>query len=298
MSDLGNGYASYDLHLHTYWSYDALAHPERYFARAQSLGVSCIAITDHHVLDSLEEVQRIARAYPNVRAIPAAELSVTTSIGAVDLLCYGFSRPFSDKLRALLDAYHAWQRAAGEAWCAGMQALGYDYTPAHRLELLRSYRPLKAMAVQGETHVRNEIQRQYFFNRGFIATAGAYAALGERLRERVPFPPYPRVEDVVPVVKRAGAVVAIAHPYRYFDGYNLSRMDALREECGLDGIECAHPSVPPEYAQRYRAYCERHGLFSVGGSDCHQEAGLERAFARHGGADAWLDEFLDRLKEQ
>ena len=82
----------YDLHLHTYWSYDATTHPENYFKRARELGVRCLAVADHHILDSLEEVLEIAQDYPDVRTIPAAELSVTTSLGAVDLLCYGFSR--------------------------------------------------------------------------------------------------------------------------------------------------------------------------------------------------------------
>ncbi len=289
--------AEYDLHLHTYWSYDATASPERYFWRAQALGVRCIAITDHHVLDSLEEVLRTARDYPDVRAIPAAELTVTTSIGSVDLLCYGFSHQVSGELQRVLDAYHAWQRAAGGAWCRGMQALGYEYTDAHRVALLESYRPRKAIALQGHTHVKNEVQRRYFVERGFIAAESEYAALLERIRKRVPFPPYPSAAEVVPVVKRAGVLVAIAHPYGYFRGYDLTVMDALRDECGLDGIECAHRSVPPEYKRLYRAYCERHGLVSVGGSDCHAEAEIEDALAAHGGADEWLDEFLERLAE-
>jgi predicted metal-dependent phosphoesterase TrpH len=259
--------------------------------------VRCIAITDHHVLDSLEEVQSTARDYPDVRAIPAAELTVTTSIGSVDLLCYGLSPNVNGELKRVLDAYHTWQRAAGEAWCRGMQALGYEYTDAHRVALLGSYRPRKAIALQGYTHVKNQVQRRYFLQRGFISKASEYARLLERVRDRTAFPPYPSAEEVVPVVKRAGALLAIAHPYGYFRGYDLSVMDALRDECSLDGIECAHPSVSPEYGRLYRAYCDRHGLVSVGGSDCHADAEIEDALAAHGGAEEWLDEFLGRLAE-
>ena len=299
MNDLANGHASYDLHLHTHWSYDATAHPQSYFDRARALGMRCIAITDHHVLDSLPEVLSLAEGCPEVRVIPAAELSVTTSIGTVDLLCYGFpiqaSGEVSPEVRDLMEVYHAWQRAAGEAWCEGMHALSFEYTNAQRRALLESYRPAKAIQAQGYTHVKNQVQRRYFLERAFIASEGEYPALADRLRDRVSFPPYPSVGDVVPVVQRAGVLVAIAHPYRYFAGHDLARMDALCDECGLDGIECAHPSVPPEYARLYRAYCERHGLFSVGGSDCHVDAEVEHAFALHGGADEWLDEFLERL---
>jgi predicted metal-dependent phosphoesterase TrpH len=292
-----NRYASYDLHLHTYWSYDATTDPERYFQRARSLGMRVIAITDHHVLDSLDEVSRIAANYPDVRAIPSAELTVTTSIGSVDLLCYGFCRPLAGELEDVLGVYHEWQRAAGKAWCRGMQALGYEYTDAQRVALLHSYRPPKAIQVQGHTHVKNQVQRSYFAQRGFIAAPDEYPALVDRFREHVPFPPYPSVERVIPVVRRAGVRVAIAHPYRYFGGYDLARMDALCDECGLDGIECAHPSVPLEYTRLYRAYCVRKGLFSVGGSDCHAEAEIQELLGHHIGEDAWLDEFLESLSK-
>jgi predicted metal-dependent phosphoesterase TrpH len=298
VSDLKDGHASYDLHLHTHWSYDATAHPRTYFEQARVLGVRCIAITDHHVLDSLPEVLRIAEGYPDLQIIPAAELSVTTSIGAVDLLCYGFPVDFSNGMCDLMDVYHTWQRAAGEAWCHGMQSLGFDYTNAHRRALLESYRPGKTIEVQGCTHVKNQVQRRYFLERGFIAAEDEYTGLVDRFRDLGPFPPYPRVEDVVPAVKRAGVLVAIAHPYGYFAGCDLFRMDALCAECGLDGIECAHSSVPIEYTRLYRTYCERRGLFSVGGSDCHADAEVERAFAVHRGADEWLDELLKRLQDR
>ncbi|HIC69889.1 MAG TPA: PHP domain-containing protein [Candidatus Latescibacteria bacterium] len=44
--------AHYDLHLHSFCSYDATARVEDHFKRTRELGVRCIAITDHHVLDA------------------------------------------------------------------------------------------------------------------------------------------------------------------------------------------------------------------------------------------------------
>jgi predicted metal-dependent phosphoesterase TrpH len=246
----------------------------------------------------LDEVQRIAEGYPDVRAIPSAELTVTTSIGSVDLVCYGFPRHISAALQGILDVYHEWQRAAGAAWCKGMQALGLDYTDAQRVALLHSYRPPKAIDVQGHTHVKNQVQRSYFVERGFIEGEDEYSGLVDRFRERVAFPPYPSVDRVIPIVRQAGVRIAIAHPYRYFCGHDVDRMDALCEECGLDGIECAHPSVPREYTRLYREYCVQHGLFSVGGSDCHSDSEVKGLFGRHLGEDAWLDELLDRLDDR
>ena len=284
--------ASYDLHLHTFWSYDATAHIENHFKRARELGVCCIAITEHHVLDSLADVLECAKDYPKVKTIPSAELTVTTSIGSVDLLCYGFPLEFPPELQKLLDNYHAWQQAAGAARSSALQALGHPFSDADRLELLETYRPSHVTTVQGNTHVKNQVLRDYCVDRGFIANAEDYTELMARAHARVPVPHYPRVEDVVPVVKGVGVKVAIAHPHGYFKSGDRARMDVLRQECQLDGIECGHRSVPPEFRSIYREYCVEHGLFSVGGSDAHSDEDIQKFFADHGGADEWLDEFL------
>lgn len=298
MSEAEPDYAPYDLHLHTYWSYDASAKLENHFERAVATGVRCLAITDHHILDSLPDVVAASAKYPNVCVIPSAELTVTTSIGAVDLLCYGFPVDIPTSLRRVLDAYHGWQQETGAAICAGMQALGHDYTDAHRGELLKSYRPQPTLNVQGYTHVSNGVQRDYFVERGFIEKADQYRAVLQRAREQVSTPLYPGVDFVIPAVKELGVVVAIAHPHGYFAQADPGRMDTLRQECMLDGIECAHKSVPAQFRSIYRAYCVEHGLFSTGGSDSHTDADIDRRFARHGGEDAWLEEFLARVEER
>ena len=229
----------YDLHLHTYWSYDALAQPEGHFTRARELDVECFAITDHHVLDSLPEVLEIAQGYPGIRIVPSAELTMTTSIGSVDLLCYGFPRELPRSMVQALDAYHDWQRAFGSAISAGLQALGYGFSDADRLELLKSYRPSKTIELQGNTHVKGGVIQRYCVERGFIDRTDDYGELMARAGAVTRFPPYPHVKDVMPAVKEAGALVAIAHPFGYFKEDNVERMDALRVECSLDGIECA-----------------------------------------------------------
>ena len=284
--------AKYDLHLHTFWSYDATAHIENHFKRARELGVRCISITEHHVLDSMADVLECAKDYPEVKSIPSAELSVTTSIGAVDLLCYGFPLELTGELQGLLENYHAWLQAAGSARSKALQALGHKFSDTDRMELLETYRPPQAIAVQGNTHLKNNLLRKYCVDRGFISNPEDYTDLIARAHEQVPFPPYPRVEDVVPVVKGVGARVAIAHPHGYFKSDDRARMDALRQECQLDGIECAHRRIPPEFTPIYREYCVEHGLFSVGGSDSHSDEDIQESFAGHGGGDVWLDEFL------
>lgn len=287
--------ASYDLHLHTCWSYDAMVTAEELFAAAGSAGVRRIAITDHHVMDGLPEAIEVAARYPGVVLVLGAELTVTASIGAVDMVCLGFTPGAIEALAPVRDAYHEWQREYGAALCAGVRALGFDYSDRRREELLESYRPARTLAAQGATHVANKMQRAWFIERGFIATEDEYGPLLAEAGRLVPRPDYPAAEFVLPGVKREGALVAIAHPTRYFQQDNRERMELLREELLLDGVECAHPGVPEGLTPIYRAWCEEHGLVSTGGSDLHWHEDVTAGIGRHIGPDEWWAEVEARL---
>lgn len=293
-----NTTAVYDLHLHTCWSYDGLTAPQDYFERARAMGVRCLAVTEHHHTDSFDELRAVADRFPEVRWIPSAELTARTSLGGIDFLCYDLPLEPEGEWAALLDRLRAWQREVGAAMCRGMQRLGFDYTDAHRAEVLRRYRPERVLSRQGETHVKNGVQAAYFVQRGFIRDVSEYRELRARATEAGESPWSGLTgEKLGRAVHAVGGRIAIAHPTGYFAGADRRRMDALREECGLDGIECAHPGIPAQLTPVYRAYCRERGLFSTAGSDTHDlpPAGEPSGFARHIAPPEWLDEFLERL---
>ena len=111
----------------------------------------------------------------------------------------------------------------------------------------------------------------------------------------MPTPPYPAAEKVVPAVKAAGGVVAMAHPSSYVTAGDTARLDMLCDELSLDGIECAHPALAADLREFCVDHCRRRGLLMTAGSDCHVEEQLDTLFARHGGDPAWLAALLDRL---
>lgn len=289
------GRTTYDLHLHTCWSYDATMLPEDCFTAAQELRVTTIAVTEHHNFDSQKELTIAAKDYPDIRLIRGAELSVDCSIGSVDLICLGLPKVLPEELDKVMDEYHAWQQNMGKAICAGMQALGHDYTDKHRMSLQMDFKPERVRDRQGITHVQNELQRNYFLERGFITSADEYSLLLQKIQRTSGVPAYPAAEMVVPAVQRAGGLVVIAHPTGYFNRDDEGTMDRLREELSLDGIECGHCANPPELVSVYRAYCEKHGLLSTAGSDIHHASQIESRFGVHLGKEEWLNEILERL---
>ncbi len=290
--------ASFDFHLHTYWSYDAVAPVEMYFQLAQECGVKYIAITEHHQMDSFSEVREAAQKYPDVYYIPGAELTVHSPLGTFDMVCLGLPVLAGAELQAVFDEYHQWQRNYGDAFSDCLTNAGYPYSREDRLKLLQRYRPEKTIQVQGVTHVQNRVQadflieeKKYFPDR---------EALSEVLRSGS-LPPYPEYSRVLPAVKRAGGLVFIAHPTHYFEQNNIARMDALREMLQFDGIECAHDMVTPELTEFYREYCLKHKLLSTAGSDNHSfegtpyRFGATHKFGRHIGQDEWRDAILERV---
>lgn len=287
--------ASYDLHLHTWWSYDAMTTADELLAAAVRAGVRHVAITDHHVVDGLSETIAAAARFPEVEVVRAAELTVTTSIGSVDMVCLGITPAAVPALQPVWDAYHEWQREYGAATSAGVRALGYDYSDEQRQELLASYRPAAALAVQGATHVANKMQREWFIKMGFIESEEEYGPFLRAAAEHVPLPRYPAADFVLPKVKQQGALLVIAHPTGYFQRDSRERMELLREELLLDGVECAHRTVPAELTPLYRAWCEEHDLLSSGGSDLHWHEDVDERIGLHAGADEWWTEIEERL---
>jgi predicted metal-dependent phosphoesterase TrpH len=137
---------------------------------------------------------------------------------------------------------------------------------------------------------------------GFAAGDDEYSRLLRRAFEKVPLPGYPEAEKILPVVRRTGALVLVAHPSNSFRDNEVRRLDELREAIRFDGVECAHDTTPPALTPVYRKYCEERGLVSSAGSDCHADPdnnphgiGVRHEFARHIGEDSWLDELLERL---
>lgn len=299
-------YAQYDLHLHSLWSYDACTPLEYYFSRAKELNLRAFAVTDHHNFDAFEEILETAKLFPGVGFIAGAEMTVKSPVGCFDLVCLGLPRTPPEKLRRIFDAYHALQREWGDSLCRLLQERGHSYTREDRQKLLRTYRPERTFAVQGVTHVRNEIQRDYLIVQHHIKDEKEYGELSWRAMAGDDSYGSIRLlegSDIIDAVHDAGGIVLIAHPAGYFKGRNEARMDEIFEALKLDGIECAHPSVPEENTNFYRAYCRKHRLLSSGGTDCHEDPphaylklspGRDMAF--HAGAPEWLDEILERVR--
>ncbi len=291
-------YASFDFHLHTLWSYDATAPIEGYFELAKKRGVRYLAFTEHHTMDSFREIQTASRNFPEVAYVPGAELTVYSELGSIDIVCLGLPAEPSGGLAHVLDLYHKWQCAYGDAVCRLMTEAGHPYSREDRLMLLRRYRPERTIRFQGITHVQNGVQTDYLVKekKYYDTTDAFYDVLWN-----ASLPHYPSYDAVIPAVQKAGGLVFLAHPTAYIENADRKKLDALRELLNFDGIECSQTIVPPDQTPVYRAYCLEHKLLSTGGTDCHSVEGAAYRFAPkcdlgvHIGKDSWRDAILERV---
>lgn len=77
---------------------------------------------------------------------------------------------------------------------------------------------------------------------------------------------YPDVREVIDLIRSAGGLAVMAHPYVY-DSTDL--MQELVAEDRLDGIEVWHPSNNEERIAFLSAFAQEHNLLMTGGTDFH-----------------------------
>ena len=287
--------ASYDLHLHSEWSWDGQASIATYLDHAEQLGLRCIAIADHDTWNCQEEIPSLAAAHPNILCLPGAELFVMAKSLEnrwLHLLCYGFGGTGGKEMKQLHTRYGEWLSAGGRALVNALQEV-LQLPEEKCVALAEGCSPANVRNVQGITHANDPIVARSLQAHGLETDPQIVKKIVNRMWEGIP--PIPTSAEIVPLLKSAGLRTVLAHPYNLGPPDTLGWLDTLREEFQLDGIECAHPKINPELRGILRKYCLANDLFSTGGSDNHFTDGIANSLGHHGGEETWLDEFLERL---
>jgi predicted metal-dependent phosphoesterase TrpH len=77
---------------------------------------------------------------------------------------------------------------------------------------------------------------------------------------------------VVDAAHQSGAVCLIAHPGHAegFVTYDVEKLDKLRQDIPIDGLEVYQPKHTPDQTAMYLEYTQRHHLLTSAGSDSHK----------------------------
>ena len=241
------------MHLHSTFS-DAGFTPEQLVLIGKSLGYQALVLTDHETDAGCKSFLRHAKRN-EVQSFYGAEFYGKVDGRAVHLTALDYDsedpgiRAFITE-RCRLQA--EWVRACVEKGLERgyIEGITWDDVVYYGGEgawlctdsLFLALRLKKAIPEQGLTFVRQMVMRD--------PEMKALKA------------PQPAAEDVIRVVRKAGGVIALAHPAEGFEGFLGKLVDA-----GLNGIETDHPEVPKERLPLIAEAAETYNLYHCGGTD-------------------------------
>lgn len=241
-----------DLHCHSTAS-DGFLSPQALIAKAASVRLQAIALTDHDTVSGIDAAAAAA-ASGGIEFVPGIELSSNSGSAEIHLLGY-FVDPASQSLADHL------------IWC---QEKRIDRIVQICGKLARAGVPLsvdEVMGFAGTGSVGRPHVAQAMMARGYVTSIGEafhrYIGMGK--------PGYVQRENISPaaaiaVIRNAGGAAVLAHPYA-----TPACLQLLPEliAAGLVGLEAWYGEYDTSSRQHLAGIASRHGLIATGGSDYH-----------------------------
>jgi predicted metal-dependent phosphoesterase TrpH len=242
-----------DLHIHTTAS-DGRFSPEEIVGKAVELGLEVIALADHDSVDGIGPALKAAKKFPQLKIIPAVEVSTDVPDGEVHVLGY-FIDYTSRELAEELARFRNSRERRAQKMVVKLADLGVHI----------DWRRVQEIA--GDGSMARPHVAQAMLEKGYITSIreafDKYIARdGPAYVEREKLTP---VEAVALIVRTNGLPV-MAHPFTVPDPEALiSEMEAA----GLAGIEAYYNGYTADEISRLVSLADRHGLLTTGGSDYH-----------------------------
>ena len=268
-----------DLHTHSSVS-DGTDSPAELVAKAAAAGLDVMALTDHDTAAGWAEAVTAAARH-GVELVRGMEISTAHENRSVHLLAY-FLDPTHPALHAELDRILRGRDSRVPGICERLVAVGIeiDEDDVRRAAggAVAAGRPHVADALVAKGVVADRTEAfERFLKPGRPGYVHRYAT--------------PLV-DMVGVVRAAGGVTVLAHPWgRGSRGVLDAEKLAMLRESGLDGIEVDHEDHDDVDRARLRAVAQDLDLVVTGSSDHH---GLGKV-GHHLGVNTTAPEEYERL---
>jgi predicted metal-dependent phosphoesterase TrpH len=246
-----------DLHTHTNCS-DGTDSPAQLINKAIAEGLTVLALTDHDTTSGWESAQKALRG--DLSLALGAEISCLTSDGIsvhmLGLLFDGAHRQMQEMLENTRDGRIPRAHKIIELLNAGGIKIS--------IEDVESVKP--AGATLGRPHIADALVKN-----GVVASRDE--AFTDLLHNNSPY--YvahlaPTPEDAISMIRSAGGVAVIAHPFASLRGNILSVADFLPlKNAGLNGIEVNHRDHSNEERNALADIARELDLVITGASDYH-----------------------------
>jgi predicted metal-dependent phosphoesterase TrpH len=244
---------SANLHVHSTAS-DGKFSPSELIAKAASLGLTVISITDHDTIDGIAEALETARAFPGLKFIPGVEISCDLADGEAHMLGY-FIDFTSQELKTALDRFRSSREGRARRMIAKLGGMGI------RLDWQR-VQEIAGDGSIGRPHIAEAMVEKGYINAVKDAFNGYIERSGPAYAEREKITP----AEAVGLILNAGGIPVLAHPFTVKDP------EALVKElkpAGLAGIETYYKDYTADEVASLATMARKHGLITTGGNDFH-----------------------------
>jgi hypothetical protein len=245
-----------DLHMHSTFS-DGTFTPTELVARAEEKGLTAMALTDHDSTNGIGELLAAAGDC-SVTAVPGVEISADFRPGTMHILGYYVAHEdlqLNDHLRWIRQGREARNREILHKLVALGCHISWEEVAHYAGEDVVG-RPHFARALVERGYVKDTREA---FHRYLARGKPAYAD-----RRRL------SPEDSISLIRQAGGVAVLAHPYTLHLGkWDLRRQVRKMCEMGLEGIEVFYSDHTRPMQKQYLHLARDYDLLVTGGSDFH-----------------------------
>ena len=246
-----------DLHTHTTFS-DGTMSPTELVQHAIINGVTVLGLTDHDTVAGWDEAMAALRA--ELQLVLGAEISCLTedhkSIHMLGLLFDRSYQPLQEVLEASRDDRVPRMKKMIELMVADGIKITYEEVLAHKPEGATLGRPHLADALVAKNIVKSRDQ--------------AFAELLNNDSKYYVSHMAPTPLEAIKLIRAAGGVAVIAHPYASFRDTELTESHfAALKAAGLNGIEVDHRDHGAEERNKLRRIAANLDLAVTGSSDFH-----------------------------
>ncbi len=264
-----------DLHTHTNNS-DGTDTPHALINKALSSGITVLGITDHDTTSGWKDAIAARRA--NLALVLGAEISCLTqddvAVHMLGILFDGENATMQTMLEESRDSRLPRMRRMTELLTADGIEISLEEVFAAMPEGATLGRPHLADALVAKGHIASRDE--------------AFATLLHNGSKYYVTHLAPTPEDAIKVIRQAGGVAVIAHPFATRRGQTLSAMSfPSLIAAGLNGVEVEHRDHSQEEREQLRELARDLGLVITGASDYHGTGKLNSIGENHTDPAEW-----------
>lgn len=244
-----------DLHIHTHFS-DSTSSPQEVVDDALKAGLSCIAITDHDIVQGVDPTIEAAEPHA-LEVVPGIELSSEFENCDIHILGYFIDHHNSlllEKIDIFLDA----RMKRMKQMIMNLKSIGVNNIEFEEVCALTQSRAV------GRAHLAMLLLEKGWVS-NFKAAFEKYIGPGcPGFAPKYKQTPFQAIE----LIRSCGGVAVMAHPM-------LTQKDELIPRfvaAGLKGLEVYYPNSMSTVTEFYERIAQKNGLIATGGSDAHGKA--------------------------